>query len=221
MTRTAAGMDFELAGAEPTDGAPVMVLLHGRGSNRHDLPGLAPHLPSGVVVVSPDALHPGQPWGYGPGRAWYRYVAEDRIVEETLARSLDVLDAFLTALPGELGAEPGRLALGGFSQGGTTSLAYAITRPGSVDAVMVFSGFLVDAPSVVPLPDEGPILDGVPVFWGHGTRDPAIPFALGEKGRARLRELGVDLTTGDYPTGHGIVGEELEDVRRWWEARST
>lgn len=217
MSGKAPGLDYELAGAAPVDGAPLFVLLHGRGADRHDLIGLAPHLPSDAVVVTPDAPHPGQPWGYGPGRAWYRYVAEDRIVDETLAESLERLDAFLEALPAELGIAPGRTVLGGFSQGGTTSLAYALTRPGVVGAVVVLSGFLVDAPEVVPVPDDGTVLDGVPVFWGHGTRDPAISHTLGEKGRRRLLELGVDLTTRDYPIGHGIVAEELADLGEWWE----
>jgi phospholipase/carboxylesterase len=212
------------------DGAPVAVLLHGRGADRHDLPGLAPHLPAGTALVAPEAPHPGGPWGYGGGWAWYRYLAEDRVAPDTLAASLDALDAFLDALPDVLGFAPGPLVLGGFSQGGTASLAYALTRPGRVDGVVVLSGFLADAPGVLELtaagrpdappdaagaPNHGPVLAGTPVFWGHGTADPAIPHALGERGRTRLRALGVDVTTWDGPIGHQISGDELRALRDW------
>ena len=61
-----------------------------------------------------------------------------------------MLDAFLDAVPGIVGFEPGRIILGGFSQGGTMSLAYALKHPGRVAAAWNFSGFLaesVDVPS--------------------------------------------------------------------------
>ncbi len=208
------GLAFEMHVPDGArDGATVAVLLHGRGADRHDLVGLAPHLPPGTVLVTPEAPHPGQPWGYGPGWAWYRYVAEDRVVGDTLMDSLARLDAFLDALPAVLPIQPGALVLGGFSQGGTTALAYGLTRPGRADALVVLSGFLVHAPELVPVTADA--LGGVPVFWGHGRMDPAIPHALGERGRERLRAVGVALTVGDYAAGHGIAAEEMADLSRW------
>ena len=209
------GLEYELGlPREPRDGAPVAVLLHGRGSHRGDLQGLRPGLPDGTVVVTPQAPHPGGPWGYGPGWAWYRYVAEDRVVAETLQESLTALDGFLDGLEDLLPVRPGPLFLGGFSQGGTTSLAYALTHPGRVAGVLNFSGFLVDGPFVTL--DAGSTRD-LRVFWGHGRHDPAIPFALGERGRARLRAAGVDVTAGDYEIGHWIDPSEMDDARAWME----
>ena len=205
---------YEVEGADQAaDGASVIVLLHGRGADRHDLRGLHAALPQGTVLVTPEAPHPGGPWGYGPGWAWYRYVAEDRVVPETLTHSLATLDDFLAGLPERLGFSPGRIVLGGFSQGGTTSLAYALTRPGAVANVIVLSGFLVDAPEVVPV--TPPPLEGVPVFWGHGLHDPAIPYPLGVRGRTALVDIGVDLTARDYPMGHQISPQELTDLSEW------
>jgi phospholipase/carboxylesterase len=167
-----------------------------------------------MIVVTPEAPHPGGPWGYGPGWAWYRYLAEDRVDEDTLGESLGALDGFLDDLGGVLPVEPGALFLGGFSQGGTTSLAYALTRPGRVTGVLNLSGFLVDGPTVTL---DAPSTSELRVFWGHGRRDPAIPFALGERGRSRLRAAGVDLTTVDYDIGHWIDPTELAEASRWME----
>lgn len=197
-----------------SDGAPVAVLLHGRGSHRGDLQGLRDGLPAGTILVTPEAPHPGAPWGYGPGWAWYRYAGEDRVEPETLRVSLEALDVFLDALPEVLSVAPGPIILGGFSQGGTTSLAYALTRPGRVAGVLNFSGFLVDDPSVPVTRDS---VSGTPIFWGHGTGDPNIPFALAERGRQRLMEVGAGLDARDYRIGHWIDPHELADAREWME----
>lgn len=197
------------------DGATVAVLLHGRGSHRGDLQALRPHLPEAWTLVTPQAPHPGHPWGYGPGWAWYRYVAEDRVEDPTLTWSLQTLDRFLGRLPEILGFRPERLVLGGFSQGGTSSLAYALTRPGTVAGVLNFSGFLVDSPVLSPaaMADAS-----VPVFWGHGTRDPNIPHRLAVKGRARLEEAGAPLAARDYAIGHWIDPAEVADAVAFVEA---
>ena len=223
MTPHESDLEFELvAHGTPASGAPVVVLLHGRGADRHDLAGLVRVLPEGSVLATPQAPHPGAPWGYGGGWAWYRYVADDRLVADTLLDSLARLHRFVESLPGrvdaQFGIEPGPVTLGGFSQGGTTSLAYALTHPGQVQGVTVFSGFLVDAPDAVIV--QGSALDETPVFWGHGIDDLAIPFALGERGRTRLRAEGVDLTTHDYPMGHAISPTELTDWMNWMKAHA-
>ena len=189
-----------------TDGGTVAVLLHGRGSDKGDLQGLRTLLPEGWSLVTPEAPFPGAPWGYGVGAAWYRYIEDDRVVIETLDESLSKLDQFLAQIPALLGFRPGRLVLGGFSQGGTTSLAYALSRPGSVSAVLNFSGFLVAHASLEESGARPPV---TPIFWGHGVGDPAIPIGLAEAGRSRLRKAGAELVAEDYAIGHWIAAEEV------------
>ena len=43
----------------PRGGSPVLVLLHGRGSDMHDLLGLRQGLPAEVPLVTPQAPFPG------------------------------------------------------------------------------------------------------------------------------------------------------------------
>jgi phospholipase/carboxylesterase len=166
-------------------------------------------LPAEWSLVTPRAPFPGAAWGYGGGYAWYRYVDEDRVVEDTLEESLGLLDELLGGLPSALGFAPGRILLGGFSQGGTVSLAHALSRPGAVAAALNFSGFLA---ARVRLDERGGAPPATPIFWGHGTGDPAIPIALAERGRARLRRAGAKLVARDYRVGHWIAAEEVEDA---------
>ncbi|RMH22357.1 MAG: alpha/beta fold hydrolase [Gemmatimonadetes bacterium] len=208
-------LDYELRAPEtPVAGAPLLVLLHGRGTDKRDLLPLARELPQGWTLVTPNAPHPGAHWGYGAGWAWYRYQREDQVVSDTLRLSLDRLDRFLEAVPSLLDAPPGPLVLGGFSQGGTTSLAYALTRPGRVRLVANLSGFLA-RDEAVPVTREA--VAGTRIFWGHGLNDPAIPHALARRGRDALRAVGADLTVRDYDAGHWIAPEEMRDLVRWVE----
>jgi phospholipase/carboxylesterase len=203
----ARSLDFDLSpAARASETATVAVLLHGRGSDKGDLQSIRPSLPADWTLVTPRAPFPGEPWSYGRGYAWYRYIEEDFVDTDTLVESLSVLDEFLAALPRTVGSEPRRIVLGGFSQGGTTSLSYALTRPGSVAAVLNFSGFL---PAAIQVDETGANPPSTPIFWGHGIGDPAIPIGLAERGRNRLRRAGAKLVTQDYSIGHWIVPEEV------------
>ena len=198
------------------DGAPVLLLLHGRGADMRDLQGLARVAGPNGTVVTPQAPHPGGPWGYGPGWAWYRYLGKDRADRGSLASSLEALEDFLDSLPTNLGFRPGPLVLGGFSQGGTTSLAYALTHPGAVAGVVNLSGFLVNPDSLdVSLETLG----DTPLFWGHGTEDLAVPFSLAVEGRRRIREAGGNLEARDYRIGHQVSLEEMDHLEAWFGAR--
>ncbi|MSP63230.1 MAG: hypothetical protein EXR72_23395 [Myxococcales bacterium] len=188
------------------DGLPVLILLHGRGSHRGDLQALRPHLPEGWGLITPQGPHPGHPWGYGPGWAWYRYIEEDRVDGASLEHSLSELSVFVQDLGTHLGVQPGRIAIGGFSQGGTVSLSFSL-RSGHEIPVLNFSGFLIDSP-VVPTED----VSDMRIFWGHGVLDPSIPFALAEKGRQRLLDGGARLEARDYEIGHWIAPEEITDA---------
>ncbi len=202
------GLEYDLSLPKGTRVADtVAVLLHGRGSHKGDLQGLAPLLPSNWALVTPQAPFVGAPWGYGPGWAWYRHAGENRLIEDTLTSSMASLDDFLRALPELLEFTPKSLILGGFSQGGTTSLSYAMTRPGVVDAVWNFSGFVHAG---LTLPSGERAKTATPIFWGHGRQDTVIPHSIAVSGQKALTEAGVSFTDAVYDIGHWIVDDEVK-----------
>jgi phospholipase/carboxylesterase len=216
-TRTVGTLQSEVyIPADARDGTPVVVLLHGRGADRTDLFSLRRHLPPSWAVVAPDAPFPAAPWGYGPGRAWYRYLGGTTPEPASFGSSLSAIEKLLNELPATLGIEPGAIALGGFSQGGTVSLAYALTHPQRELNVLNFSGFLADHPAVAVSPDT---VRNARIFWGHGTGDPAIPFEFAVAGRESLRSAGADLDAHDYDMGHSISPDELADAVTWLNQR--
>jgi phospholipase/carboxylesterase len=197
---------------EPRNGATVIVLLHGRGSDRHDLEPLARFLPPDAIVVTPQAPFSGADWGYGPGWAWYRFLGGDRPEPESFTKSQAMLGDLLSALPGELPVSPGLIALGGFSQGGTMSMGYALTHPGTVPLIINMSGFVPAVPAVRITPNS---VEGMRFFWGHGTGDEMVPFSLAVAGRGMLEKAGAHLTNHDYGTDHAVIPQELRDLSDW------
>lgn len=193
----------------------MLVLLHGRGSNMKDLQILEEVLPPRRgVLVTPQGPHAGAPWGYGPGWAWYHHLGEDRVEPDSLARSLEELEKLVGSLEKETKIRPGPLVLGGFSQGGTMALAYAMTHPGEAAAVAVLSGFLMNRASL----DAGPkALGHTPIFWGHGIQDTSVPFSLAVEGRRRIMDADGNLATRDYTMGHWVIPQEIADLRAWLE----
>lgn len=193
--------------------APVVVLLHGRGSDERDLPPIGEVIAPRATIVTPRAPFPGAPWGYGGGWAWYRFLGGTTPEPESFVAGQEALAAFVDDLPARLGHPVRSLVIGGFSQGGTSSLAFALRHPGRVQGVAVFSGFLADHPTVRATPES---VGTLPIWWGHGTADGAIPFAHAEAGWSALRAAGARLTATAYPgLGHGIVQEELLSAREW------
>jgi phospholipase/carboxylesterase len=199
------------------DKPPLLVLLHGVGSNEHDLLGLAPHLDPRLAIVSARAPHTRAPGSY----AWFEVQmlpgAEFRIQEDMWRQSLTLLVEFITAAAAEHGADPARVYLGGFSQGAIMSLCVMLTRPDLVAGVAAMSGRLL--PEVRPLARPATDLSGFPVLVTHGTVDQVIPIRYGHEVRDYLQGLPVDLTYQEFAMGHEVTGESLGLVSRWLSTR--
>ncbi len=192
---------------------PVIVLLHGRGSDERDLFPLGRMLHPDATTVSVRAPFDAAPWGYGPGFAWYRFLGGTVPESDSFETGQKALSSFLTDLPAKLGRTNPPLILGGFSQGGTSSLAYMMRNPERVAGVLVFSGFLADHPSVAVTTER---VGATPIFWGHGTADPAIPFAAAEEGWRQLGGVNAVLESHTYRgMTHTISEEELRDAATW------
>ena len=202
-------LQHEIRPAEPNgDDAPLIVLMHGRGANRFDLLGLADHMPAHANVVFPEAPFAAAPWGYGPGSAWYQFLGRNRPEPESFSRSLDEVQQLIANF------QASRVVLGGFSQGGTVGIGYALAHAGEVTGVLNFSGFVADHPRVRVDRDT---VDGTRFFWGHGRMDNSIPFALAVEGRELLATAGAELSAHDYDIGHWIDPHELSTAVAWLE----
>ncbi|UXW86632.1 alpha/beta fold hydrolase [Microbacterium azadirachtae] len=187
---------------------PLLVLLHGYGSDERDLFSLVPFLPEGVAVASLPAPHDA-PWPM-PGRSWYPI---DELERRDPASVTAAADAVLRWLDEEAGGAPS-IALLGFSQGASVALQVARQDPDRIAAVVNLSGYA--APG--ELPGDAALRERrTPVFWGRGTRDDVIPPALVDHTAQWLPDHS-ELTGRVYPgLTHSVSEDELADVRRFLE----
>ena len=196
--------------------APLLLLLHGVGSNEQDLFGLAPHLDERLVVVSARA-----PLTLGPDSfGWFPvgFTPQGPVHDQAAAeRSRALLVGFLDELVAAYQADPGRVYVGGFSQGAIMSLAVGLTRPEKVAGVLAMSGRLLLEALADRAPDEA--LRGLPILLQHGVYDQILPIQHGQAARAALESLPVDIEYREYPIGHEISQQSLADAAAWVSGR--
>jgi phospholipase/carboxylesterase len=195
---------------------PLLLLLHGIGSNEEDLIGLAPYLDQRFLIVSARAPNP---YGWG-GYAWFEIEwLPDRIEidREQAAASRELIVAFIGEAIAAYGADPARVYLLGFSQGAMMSAWVALSQPNLVAGTVLMSGRIPEeVRDRIATPEQ---LAGKPFLVVHGTRDQTLPIANGRASRDLLQGLPVDLTYREYPMAHEVSAESLADVAAWLSAR--
>jgi phospholipase/carboxylesterase len=194
------------------DGTPLLLLLHGFGSNEQDLFGLAPYLDERFLVVSARAPVTLDFGGY----AWFNieFMPQGMVDHgEQARRSLDLLPGFIDELVSAYGADERRVYLAGFSQGAMMSLVLALMRPEKVAGVVAMSGRLPR--QALELEPDREALAGMPILVTHGLYDQMLPIADGRAIRDHLSALPVKLTYREYPMAHEVSAESLRDVTGW------
>ena len=205
-------LDLLTSRLRPADGDPagVLVLLHGRGADEHDLFPLLDVLDperrlAGVCPRGPLSLPPG-------GAHWYAVREIGYPDPATFGPTYERASAWLDALPQATGVPIERTVVGGFSQGSVMSyaLGFGRGRP-SPAGIIALSGFV---PTV-----EGFELDlerpDLRVAIGHGTQDPVIGVEWGRRAREQLETAGLDVTYRESPMGHSIDPRFLAELQGW------
>ncbi|TDE90410.1 hypothetical protein EXU48_18345 [Occultella glacieicola] len=186
---------------------PLLVLLHGFGSNEADLAALMPHLPAEFVMASLRAPLPVD-LGTRRGHAWFPITQPGRPDPAYLDAGVRGIRRWLEHTHARV-RTPGPVALVGFSQGGAMVTHLLRHNPEDFACGVVLSGFT--APGLVA-GDEALSQIRPPVFWGRDEADPVITAEAVTRTTAFLTSH-VDLTERRYPgVGHGLSADELEDV---------
>lgn len=188
---------------------PLLVLLHGVGSNEDDLFGLAPWLDKRYTVVSPRA-----PLKHGGGWGWYPIAFLEtgpEFDEEVAFESAETLETFLHECHAHYGTDPQRTVLMGFSQGAAMALLLLLTRPECLSATVLMSGRLI--PEAAERAAHYMELVGKPVFVAHGLYDGVLPIEQGRAIEAELKRYPVLMTYKEYPMGHEVSPQSIADIQ--------
>ena len=115
------------------------------------------------------------------------------------------------------GADPSRVFVAGFSQGGIVGLGVILTAPEKVAGVVCMSGRL--PPEFIPHVVATDRLRGKAVLLVHGIHDATLGVDYARSARQFLAGLPVDLEYRELDMAHTTNDESMAIVAAWLAAR--
>ena len=184
--------------------APLVVLLHGRGSDEQAILGLAPHLPAGPAYAAVRA-----PIAEGGGYAWFANRGIGRPVTESLRATMDWFRGWLDDV-----APAGRpVLLVGFSGGAAFAGGLVLDDPARFAGAAILYGTL---PFGAGLATDAGRLAHLPVFVAQGDGDHVIPRELLDRTwDYLLSESGAPTVAHRQPGGHALTAETVHELGDW------
>lgn len=202
---------LEQAPADSRD-RPLVIFLHGYGSNEEDLFGLKDALPANYTYLSVRAPQPLEEGSY----QWFHKQGEgayDGVTAE-LADSAQLIGEFVRQALAKYHTRADRVFLVGFSQGAIMSYEVGLRHPRAVRGIAALSGKIL--PVLRSQLKSGKGLEPLAIFIAHGTADRRLPYSDGSEADSLLRGLGLNPQFHAYPgIGHGISDTEVEDLKNW------
>lgn len=197
------------------DKNPLLLLLHGYGSNEEDLFSFASELPEEYFVVSARA-----PFDMGFGSyAWYAInfdADENKFSDIPQAQSSrDLIANFIDEVISKHAIDKENVTLVGFSQGCILSYAIGLSYPEKVRRIAGMSGYFNEEIATSDYATND--FSNLKIFSSHGTVDQVVPVDWARKTEPKLKALGIDVLYKEYPIGHGISPQNFYDFKTWLE----
>jgi phospholipase/carboxylesterase len=198
------------------DQNPLLLLLHGYGSNEEDLFSFASELPEEYYIVSARAPYDLMYGSY----AWYAInfdADENKFSDiEQGKQSRDLIANFITELQTTYAIDKENVTLVGFSQGSILSYAIALSYPQKVQRVAALSGYLNTDMAVADYASND--FSNLKIFASHGSVDQVIPVDWARKVAPAIQALGINITYKEYPVGHGVAPQNFFDFKNWLQS---
>ena len=189
--------------------APLVVLLHGRGSHELDIIGLARQLPVGPAYVAVRA-----PISEGGGFAWFANRGIGRPVAESLADTMAWFRTWLDAeAPQRDGADTRPVVLVGFSGGAAFAGGLVLADPERYLGAAIIAGTMPFDAGVPTTPGR---LAGRSMFVAQGDLDAVIPRELLDRTWAYLTgDAGATTTALRDEVGHTLSPAIVDGLTQW------
>lgn len=194
--------------------APLLIMLHGYGSNEEDLFDIAKALDPRFVVISlrgPEALKDG---GFG----WF---VLDRVGDKPFTYDynkakesrLKIL-SFISNACKTLKLDSNNVFIMGFSQGAMMGYDLALAAPKKIKGVLVLSGKLMKESK--DQKTDWTKAAKTKYFIAHGNSDNVIKISEADSAVKFLKSKKISsVTFNNYEMPHSINGKELNDIKSW------
>lgn len=190
---------------------PIIILLHGVGSNEKDLFSFADQLPENYLVVSARAPQVQGQDSY----AWYNlHFTDGKPIYDVkqAEESRKLILKFIEELKRKFTFDHQQIYLCGFSQGGIMAYSVGLSSPDKIKGIAVMSGRLLD--EAKPLIDKEKV-KSLKVFISHGTEDPVLGIHYAREANQYLKTLGITPIYNEYRDVHTINQAMLKDLVTW------
>lgn len=198
------------------DKNPLLLLLHGYGSNEEDLFSFATELPEEYFVISARAPYDMMYGSY----AWYAInfdEDENKFSDIGQAQiSRDIIADFIDELVANYAIDSENVTLIGFSQGSILSYAVALSYPEKVQRLVAMSGYLNTEIAVDDFKNND--FSNLKIFASHGTVDQVIPVEWARNSIPVIENLGIPILYKEYPVGHGVAPQNFFDLKNWLQS---
>jgi len=197
---------------KPTINPPLLLLLHGYGSNETDLFSFAKDLPDDFLIISVRA-----PFSLG-FESYYWYTINFNTTGANFSDIPEALQAkaiivkFIEELKSFFSFNSNNISLLGFSQGSILSYALALSYPEKFKNVVALSGYIKK--ELIDL-KEASAYKNLAIFMSHGTQDQVIPLQWAENSAKFLTDLTISHQFNTYPTGHSVTPQCFYDFKQW------
>ena len=203
----------KVANADP----PVLILLHGYGSNEQDLFSFAEELPDEFLIISARAPFSLMPGSY----AWYA-IHFDNVDGKfsdipQARRARDTIAQFIDEIKETYQVDASKTFLLGFSQGTILSYSVALTYPEKVNYVIALSGYINE--ELLPESLDKERYNHLDFFISHGSVDQVLPVDWARRAKPFLDSLSIPSEYHEYPVGHGVAPQNFYEFKAWIDKR--
>ena len=199
-----------------TSESPLLLLLHGFGSNESDLHSFANYLPENHYIVSiraPFKLPNG-------GFAWYNISFDEDMNKfndhDQAKDSINMIINFIEELSNKYLIDKDKISLLGFSQGTILSYALCLNYPEKFKNIIGFSGYIDEA--MINIESENTDYSKLNLYISHGKDDPVIPVDWARKSTELLKRNKIKYLYNEFNSGHTISAENFYDFKNWLES---
>ena len=198
----------------------TVIIMHGLGADGGDFVPIAEQLD--LASVGPVRyLFPAAPripvtinGGYVMP-AWYDILGADLVQREDeagLRRSQTEIEA-LIANEKSRGMPASRIVISGFSQGCAMALMVGMRHAETLAGVAGLSGYLPLAAQAAVERSAASL--ATPLFLAHGRNDDVVRLPRALASRDALQLLGYNVEWHEYPMGHSVGPQEIDDLAQW------
>jgi phospholipase/carboxylesterase len=192
--------------------APLVVLLHGYGSNEADLFSFSTYIPDNFHIVSLQAPLKMTEESYAWFPIHFTNSMERWTSPEDVTKAINYVRDFLGFYAKKHPFDTKSIYLMGFSQGAMLSYAVGLSTT-NVKGIAALSGYI--DPRVVEIKNKSI----ASIYVSHGTADMVVPYAWAEQSIEVLKEYGFSPEFHSYSQGHGINQDNLMTIVQWLQAQ--